>query len=131
MEEQDKIIVFKSYDSGMEANIAKTKLDAYGIPCFLTEENISNLYPVQNAKFSGVRLHLFLKDSEQASQILNEQIPLSEEESTRCPHCRSTRVEIDRTKKLSSRLMSIIATLFFALFPLKRVYHCLDCDREF
>lgn len=131
MEEQDKIIVLRSFDTSMEANLAKTKLDAYGIPCFLTEENIANLYPVQNAKFSGVRLHLFLKDAEQANVILNESNALPEEDTNRCPRCRSTRVQPDNTKKLSSRLISILMTFFFALFPLKKVYRCMDCDTEF
>lgn len=131
MEEDDKIIVFKSFDTSMEASLAKTKLDAYGIPCFLTEENIANLYPIQNPKFSGVRLHLFLKDVEQAQQVLSEIILQTEEELTRCPRCRSTRVDMDYTKKLSSRILSVLLALFLTLFPLKKVYRCLDCEYEF
>ena len=41
------IVVFRHFDIAIDAHIAKSKLDAYGIPCFLTEENMANLYPDQ------------------------------------------------------------------------------------
>ena len=72
MEEQDEIIVFKRFESAIDANIVKTKLDANGIPCFLTEENLANLYPLQNFLAMGVRLHLFSKDVEWAKSVLND-----------------------------------------------------------
>lgn len=74
-ENQEKIVVFRAYDTVMLANLAKTKLDAYGIPCFLTDENFVNLYPIRNQVFPGVRLHIFEKDSDQAKEILQEENP--------------------------------------------------------
>ncbi len=71
METQDKIIVYKGFDSGVEANLAKTKLDAYGIPCFLTDENFINIYPIRNDIFPGVRLHIFEKDKPRVTEILS------------------------------------------------------------
>ena len=59
--------------AGFEANLAKTKLDAYGIPCFLTEENFTNLYPIRNAIFPGVRLHIFEIDQERVKEILTDE----------------------------------------------------------
>ncbi|MFZ1805892.1 MAG: hypothetical protein WAU36_01645 [Cyclobacteriaceae bacterium] len=70
MEEKDKIIVFKGFDTGIEANLAKTKLDAYGIPCFLTGENFINIYPIRNDIFPGVRLHIFENDKSRVTEIL-------------------------------------------------------------
>lgn len=72
-EAEDKIIIYKSYDTVVLANLAKTKLDAYGIPCFLTEEHFTNLYPIRNYIFPGVRLHIFEKDKEQAEEVLREE----------------------------------------------------------
>ena len=69
----DKIIIYAAYDTPIQANLAKTKLDAYGIPCFLTEENFTGLYPIRNELFSGVRLHIFEKDSDRAREILTEE----------------------------------------------------------
>jgi hypothetical protein len=70
-EGSDKIVVYAVYDSVIDANIIKTKLDAYGIPCFLTGENISNLYPLPANGFSGTRLHVFENDVSQIDDILN------------------------------------------------------------
>jgi hypothetical protein len=72
MDQQNKIIVFKEFVNSIEANIAKTKLDVYGIPCFLTEENLANLYPGQHFIGFSIRLHLFQNDQERARQILDE-----------------------------------------------------------
>lgn len=72
MEERDEIIVFRRFENAIDANIVKTKLDANGIPCFLTEENLANLYPLQNFLAMGVRLHLFSKDVEWAQSVLND-----------------------------------------------------------
>jgi hypothetical protein len=72
MEQPEKIIIYTSFDNVIAANIAKTKLDAYGVPCFLTEENFTSLYPLRNDIFPGVRLHIFERDFEQAKDILND-----------------------------------------------------------
>ena len=68
----EKIIVFDSYDTGIKASLVKTKLDAYGIPCFLTGENFVNLYPFRNELFSGVQLFIFEKDKDRVVEILVE-----------------------------------------------------------
>lgn len=69
----DKIIIYQSYDTVIQANLAKTKLDAYGVPCFLTEENFTGLYPFRNDIFPGVRLHIFEKDQERVREVLKEE----------------------------------------------------------
>ena len=71
----EKIVIYQAFDTVMKANLAKTKLDAYGIPCFLTEENFTSLYPFRNDIFPGVRLHIFEKDASQAREILAEEKP--------------------------------------------------------
>jgi hypothetical protein len=129
MNDQDDIIVFRHYDTVIDANIAKTKLDAYGVPCFLTEENMSTLYPGQPFMAFKVRLHLFAKDEERAIQILTEQNTVMETDTSyRCPRCSSSRVVRDFPKQSADSL----ALMFFGvLFPHKKVNHCLDCDNEF
>lgn len=68
----EKIIVFDSYDTSIQASLVKTKLDAYGIPCFLTGENFVNLYPFRNELFSGVQLFIFEKDKDRVVEVLVE-----------------------------------------------------------
>ena len=72
-ESKEKIIVYDSYDNTIKANLVKTKLDAYGIPCFLSGENFMNLYPFKNELFSGVSLHVFETDVPRIKEILAEQ----------------------------------------------------------
>lgn len=127
------IIVFQEFDNSIDANISKTKLDAYGIPCFLTEENLANLYPGSQFISFRVRLHLFAKDAEQARQILNEQnLVIEDESNATCPRCRSSHLERDFPKKLSEKILSGLGVLFFGIFiPQKKIYRCLDCQQEF
>ena len=82
IEPEEKIIIFRAYDTVVEANLARTKLDAHGIPCFLTDENLTNLYPIRNAIFPGVRLHIFEKDYEEVNSLLEEN-QLGEDSSMR------------------------------------------------
>src|SRR6188474_2660280 len=99
-ETQDKIIVFQQFNNLIEANIAKTKLDAYDVPCFLTDEHFVSLYPIQNDIFPGVRLCIFEKDEEQAREVLKENNLLaSSHDIIRCPHCQSVNVMRDESRK--------------------------------
>jgi hypothetical protein len=70
---EQKIIVFDSYENAIRANLVKTKLDAYGIPCFLSGENFVNLYPFKNELFSGISLHVFENDVQRIREILQEE----------------------------------------------------------
>lgn len=129
MEENDQIIVFRKYDSSIDANLAKTKLDAHGIPCFLTEENLTNLYPLQNLLLFGVRLHIFSNDLQSAEQVLTDTI---QDETRICPACRSNNLTFQYSEKLSANLTRfLLAFLSMAIQPSKKIYHCQDCDREF
>jgi hypothetical protein len=125
----DDIIVFRQFDTVIDANIAKTKLDANDIPCFLTEENMSNLYPGQRFLAFKVRLHLFARDEERASGVLSD-IDLTSDSDTsmRCTKCGSSRIMRDFPKQSGESLTFIF---FGVLFPHKKVNHCLDCDNEF
>ena len=71
--ENDKIIVLRQFDSALDANIAKTKLDAYGIPCFLSNEHLAGLYPLPNLTSLQARIHIFENDIERANEILKEE----------------------------------------------------------
>jgi hypothetical protein len=71
-ENSDKIILFNKYDSVIDANLVKTKLDAYGIPCFLTNETVSSLYPLPFMKGMEVRLYIFEADEARVHEIVSE-----------------------------------------------------------
>lgn len=132
--QDNEIVVFRTFRDAISANIVKSKLDAFGIPCFLTEENLSNLYPGASALMnSQVRLHLFLHDAESASQVLAESnLILQDDTVMRCPACQSTNVERDFPRRLSENALSALRYIFFGIFsPEKKVYRCTNCDCEF
>lgn len=70
---EEKIVVYASYNSVVEANLVKTKLDAYGIPCFLSDENSPFPLLVGNQLLPGVRLHIFEHDRARVTEILSEE----------------------------------------------------------
>jgi hypothetical protein len=132
MENRDEIIVFWHFDTGIDANIAKTKLDAYDIPCFLTEENMAALYPGQHAFAFRVRLHIFKKDIDLASKVLMAHHTNAAVSENNCPRCHSQTLERDFPKKFGQKPLNALGILFFGVFmPHKKVNHCLDCDNEF
>lgn len=134
MQNHDEIIVFQRFSNAIDANIAKSKLDAYGIPCFLTEENIANLYPGAGSLMNfSVRLHLFGLDADRATQIMAENNLRVEDDSfIKCPCCGSHNIERDFPKKLTLDFVDSLRYLFFGIFyPEKKVYRCSDCDAEF
>lgn len=125
-EPDDKIIVFDAYDTVVAANLVKTKLDAFGIPCFLTDENFVGLYPIRNEVFPGIRLHIFEKDHAQVKEILKEEVAIVRT----CPACRSSQIRYEPSRK--SMATYVISEILMGLFlPVKKVYRCQDCKREF
>jgi hypothetical protein len=132
--EGEGIVVFMKFRESISANIVKSKLDAYGVPCFLTEENLSNLYPGASALMDmQVRLHVLAQDVEAARQVLAElHLTLEDDSVVQCPDCHSTDIDRDFPKDLSENTLSALRYLFFGIFsPEKKVYRCANCEREF
>lgn len=127
--EKSKIIVFQAFDTTIQANLVKTKLDAYGIPCFLTDESFVNLYPIRNEIFPGVRLHIFENDIARVSEILSENIAHKREEAIQCPLCKSNQVHLVNSRK--SWFAWLMTSILFVFMPQKRVFRCQVCDNEF
>jgi hypothetical protein len=125
----DDIIVFKHFDNAIDANIAKTKLDAYDIPCFLTEENMANLIPGQNLYAIKIRLHLFAADREKAAEILTaDTLSVYQDAAGVCPRCQSRRI----TRAFPKKIVDSLTIVFFGIFlPHKKVDQCMDCGFEF
>lgn len=69
---EDKIVVYKTFEGPMEANIVLTRLQDAGFSCFLTGENAALVYPVFDTSISGIQLHIFEKDADAITQLLTE-----------------------------------------------------------
>lgn len=68
----DKIVVYKTFENPMEANIVKARLLDAGFDCFLTGENAALVYPVFDVSISGIQLHVFEKDVHAIDKFLTE-----------------------------------------------------------
>lgn len=124
---QEKIIVFQAYDNVVEANLAKTKLDAYGIPCFLTDENLTSLYPVRMGIFPGVRLHIFEKDFDDVKSLLEEGIEMK---NITCAKCGSNQYEtISVWRKMYFSFLQLIEVSSATNAP--KEYQCKNCGAYF
>ncbi|MBO5974959.1 MAG: DUF2007 domain-containing protein [Paludibacteraceae bacterium] len=64
--------VLKTYDNLALANLEKDLLLQNGVECFLSDENIVQLYPMFSSPFGGIKLHVFEKDTALAEKILND-----------------------------------------------------------
>ena len=122
--EQSKIIICRTFDSFIEANIIKAKLDAYGIPCFLSGENLT--YLTTSLLSGGIDLHIFEQDKERvADLLLNELQNLNTEDLISCPNCRSKRIlDISKNQPGPAKVVKII-------LQLSKTHYCLNCDTEF
>jgi hypothetical protein len=133
MEGSGNIIVYQEFENPIVASLSKAKLDAYGIPCFLTEENLANLYSGNQFIAIRVRLHLFEEDAEQAREILDTpDLQTNIEDSLQCPSCKSLQLERDFPKQFYEKTLPALGVLFFGVFiPQKKIYRCLNCLQEF
>jgi len=125
MEGKKRIIVLQTFNNHIEANIIKTKLDAYGIPCFLSQENVTLL--TTHLLSGGIRLHIFEEDQEQVVQLLTEEYIKAHEEDDllKCPSCNSKRILDFSTKRFDP------ASLVKFILQLTKQHYCLDCEAEF
>ena len=72
MNDQDKIILFRTYATLPEAWTARNILEQNGISCFLANECFAQLYPLYGTSaVGGVQLHLFEKDAAKAKDVLD------------------------------------------------------------
>lgn len=119
--------MLKRFETVIEANIARTKLDAFGIPCFLTEENVTHM--TNHLLSGGIRLHIFAKDAERASQIvLGDQLSKSDDGLIVCPRCHSRKIIRNEPQTAGGKLMGAVVRF---LLGLTRPYYCQDCGHEF
>lgn len=127
--EQDKIIVFREYENSIDAHVAKTKLDAYDVPCFLTQENLNTLM-AQNPFLFRIKLHIFEKDTVQVRKVLDELFDY--DTPITCPHCGSSEIIYAESRKGFNKFAAVAFSILLHLpMKAKKVHHCLDCKTEF
>ena len=77
MQKEEEIVTLETYYNPMLAEIIRTKLEASGIPCLVTDESLGVLYPVYNQGGGGIKVKVFAHDLEKAREIVADQPNLS------------------------------------------------------
>ncbi|WP_210513844.1 putative signal transducing protein [Hymenobacter terricola] len=145
MSSPDSVVFLESFYEPMAANLARTRLEAAGIPCFLSNENLVSIMPLYSPITGGVRLHVRQRDVEEALEVLHyEPVPLAtgpdvasfaadapDPVAPRCPRCGSSNVAYGAaTRNTYGFWASVLSVLL--RYPVRgRRYHCFHCGNEF
>lgn len=67
-----KIVVYKTFENPIEANIILTRLKDAGFECFLSGENTMNLGFLFDSPLSYIQLHVFENELQKIDECLAE-----------------------------------------------------------
>ena len=76
---EDKIVIYKTFENPIEANIILTRLKDAGFSCFLSGEHTASLRPLFDASISGIQLHVFENEMAEIEKFLAEETGFTEE----------------------------------------------------
>ncbi|MDR1552473.1 MAG: DUF2007 domain-containing protein [Prevotellaceae bacterium] len=130
----ETFVIIAKFTTALEANLAKSKLDAADIQCFIDNENYLYSRPI-----GYVNLQVWEKDKEQSLMILDlDVIPSEETDETNCdsdvvcPYCNSGDVNYGINRNRANTFF-IAGTFFLQSLPFysKKIYYCNMCDKHF
>ena len=102
----ENIIVLATYPDPVAAHLARTRLEAAGIACFLSNETLVSLNVMYSPAAGGVRLHVYARDAAAAAEVLRELPHMHAArggpaaEGPACPRCGSAEVATETTAQL-------------------------------
>ena len=126
------LVTIARYSLPYEAHLARSRLDAEGIPAFVADEHTIGMQWLYSNALGGVRLQVPEPCVEEARRILAEDLeaPLVEsqgEDKPRCPHCGSLDTEPHQLGRRWAFL--VFLGLDFPLFPVRQGIRCRRCGQ--
>lgn len=126
------LITIARYSLPYEAHIARSRLDAEGIPAFVADEHTINMQWLLSDALGGVRLQVPEAHVDKALAVLaedREQDLLEEQgvDAVPCPHCGSEDTEYQQIGRRWAFLVFI--GLDFPLFPVRDGIRCRQCGQ--
>lgn len=136
-------VTIATYMNGLEAHVARSKLESEGIAVSLADEAVVRMNWLWSNAVGGVKVRVKPSEQDRARRILSESTDDSalEEEALRdqpakvlpfpeaslCPHCGSARF---RRSRLFDRIGAFFGVLFMsAPLPRGRRRRCVDCGK--
>lgn len=119
-------------EDSYQAHFLRKALEDEGIKCIVTNEHMSNLFPLAGPLGNDIQIQVVEPDFEVARNILNKL--KANTDTIRCPNCDSLHVKygLGITNRLKRIVFLVMATVFWV--PIAKVlfvYYCLDCKTEF
>lgn len=71
MNDNEKLISIRQYASNVEASMIRDRLENAGIPCMLTNETFSSIYPLGYTSIGAIQLLVFERDAKAAIEIID------------------------------------------------------------
>ena len=134
----DRIVTLDSFAYPIDANILAGRLEADGIPCFVTGEFMHAVKPLPLSTGGGVHVQVFERDLARARQLTNRNsssehsLHGSDTASISCPKCHSSNISsATAVNNVASWLFLIVSTLLFSRPMRTSSYHCYDCGNRF
>lgn len=124
-------VIINSYNSYIDAHIAKGVLEEQGISSWLKDENTITIDPILTNAVGGIKLMVIHQDAQRASEILTR--IRRENASVACPKCGSINTELVSTPRKAVNWLTAITTFFLSSYAIAtdNVHHCFDCTHEF
>jgi hypothetical protein len=132
--EKDHFVILRRYRELPEAVVVKSILDADGIECFLSDENLIRMDWFWSGLLGGVKLWVRQQDVDQAQNLIDQSSPeefnvagVGEFKQPQCPDCRSLDVSFQELIKP----VAFISAYFGLPIPLKRRgWKCHSCGHS-
>jgi len=127
-----EFVVLNSYNTYIDAHIAKGVLETEGIPVWLNDENTITVNPILTNAVGGIKIMVNRDDAQRAWDIL-EQLRKEQKTIIACPKCGSNNTDLVSTPRKASNWLTAITTYLFSSYAvaLDKVHHCFDCSHEF
>ena len=127
----DQLITVRTYSLPWQADLARTMLEAEGIPAFVADANTVSMNWLYSNAIGGVRLQVPESYAEAANETLSSDknyspsVPEDESDSPTCPKCGNHNSTIIRRGRRWTFLTWLLVGVPL-FFPPKR-YQCLEC----
>ncbi len=125
-----ELIIIRTFDNYISANMTLGKLQNNGIECFLKDEFSATINPILSNAIGGIKLMVKDEDVKEATEILKA-MDAEYLQAAKCPKC--GKVGLDYISKPGAKnFITAILTWFVSSYAIasEHVYHCSTCGWE-
>lgn len=121
------LVVVATYSFPHEAQLARSKMEAFDIPAFVLDEHTINMHWLYSDALGGVKLAVPRSAVQFALELLQEDASVEEldEPALKCSHCGSHHLHACTKGKKPAFIVFLL--LGFPLFFYQRGLRCDDC----